>query len=273
MRKNIGFYTITSLHLFLAPTVVYSDAVDEKLKFSMSECVENNYVRFGGTDSQEKFWSKIVSQSLAVSYSFVKILGINQGENLETKLTKGTVRHASNALKSNGFVSYRGKLFDLVDHCLPIAIIEASKEQERQQGRTCPDMTDYLKNIYIVETPITELMSKYGSAAESRKKTGAMKWVFENTLFLDFSKIFWYGTKDGYAPLDKEKYSSILIDALEKLSTKDFESGVEMKKQVERGLGAISTDGVVDKKLLRIETDLLCLLDYVEIYPDNKYFN
>lgn len=245
----------------LLGTEVRADAVTDRMKGAMADCVVTNVSRIGAPIEDARIWSDVVAAFTAVSFSMVKLFGTGDYANIEEAMVARTRDTLISSLEDRGFTGFRSQAIETIQHCMPFALAAASGELMRQEDAVCPDDTDYVNSVEIITASEVDLRRQYGDRSE--RVRGLSLFQINLITLGAFPEIFRYG-QDDYPAFEGGGSIKKLHDAL---------SAIELEKMgLARPLVDVAFDGLNDieirtDRIDSLRTELICFKDWLDIYP------
>lgn len=262
MTRGRSKFLVILAYFMLVAGWSKADAVSDRLKAAMEDCVSVNADRLGSPVQDTKFWAKIIGSHTAVAFSLVPLLGYEGYPDLQSAVSARTTEFLIKSLEEKGFKGFRGQAMETVNYCLPFALVAASDELQAQASRPCPDDTDYKSTIKDLGSTESELRARWGSYwKEPLDRAG---FTVRVQFLVAFPDLYYFGGKD-HPKFDASASGDNLNAALTPFSSQDV---IGTASQIEPALiAARDYQGPEKDRVKKIESQLLCLQDWIDIYP------
>ena len=242
-----------------------ADVVSETLQTAMSDCVSLNAGRIGSPIPDVASWATVVGSTASVSFSLIQLTGANGQSNFQAAVIAKTEDLLIATLEESGFKESRPLAIKTVEYCMPFAWSAAASKLETQKHSPCPDDTDYKKSIQTIQSTDEELKTIYGSYAKEVRKTAL--WIIGSNVSSAFPDIFFYGTKD-FPRIEATDGAEGLDAALLAFSGHSIS---DLYPFVSSAISAAnSMKGSKPTRVEKIKSDLVCLTNWLEIYPTKE---
>ena len=122
-------YYVALIAIILASApVARADAVTERMKGAIEECVLQNVSRYGSPLADANQWAEVVSASFALSYSIIQLVGYEDHEGFEEAMRVRTRNTLISTLEDKGYTAFRTQTIETINYCLPFGLAAAAED-------------------------------------------------------------------------------------------------------------------------------------------------
>lgn len=237
-----------------------ADAVSDSLERAMGECVSLNSARIGSPVADPEIWSRLIRLGTVHSLSTVNLFGTDKHEDVLDVMILRTRDLLISLLEDTGIEGFRSKLIETLEYCMPFALIAAVEERERQANKFCPDDTAYVKAVKILTSTEDELYDRFGDKGEEALGFANLQVRLK---FMVFKETFKYGN-DGYPEFTGSGAIRTVHEALTKIDSGNI---ANIQPFVVQALEGVRNVDNKSERLVELERELICIQDWLDIFP------